>query len=352
MPGVDADSDPPLPFDVLENGHSLKLAVRVERYLSGVRIDTFLARHFRNYTPFRLMRLVAAGQVQIAGQPATIDQRIHAGEQVVVRLLEPPDKLLEPESGPLDIVFEDERLVAVCKPSGMIVHPSGATQTGTLVNLLQAHLDLRTPRRGLLRPGIVHRLDQETSGVIISPVDHAAHRSLSIQFQQREVEKSYLALVEGVPPWNDLTIDQPLGTWPDGQSILVSAAPDAIRPRPATTRCTVRERFRGAALVEAQPLTGRIHQIRVHLATAGFPVLADRYYGAGGVLRVAHPGAAGSLRGACAASSSSEEPALIGRHALHAWRVTFTHPATGRRLQLETPPPADFQHALDRLRVM
>ncbi|MCA9117893.1 MAG: RluA family pseudouridine synthase [Planctomycetaceae bacterium] len=329
----------------------MRVAVQVERYLSGVRVDTFLARHFRNYTPFRLMRLVTAGLVQIEGATAETVQRVHTGQRVTVCLLEPPDKLLEPEAGPLDVLYEDSQLLAVCKPAGQIVHPVGQTQTGTLANRVQAHLDALTPLRGLLRPGIVHRLDRETSGVIVVPVEHAAHRSLSIQFQQGEIEKTYLALVEGSPAQDSGTIDLPLGTWPGGQSILVSAAADARNPRPAVTRYTVRERFEKMTLIEARPLTGRIHQIRVHLATMGHPVVADEYYGMGGSLRVPHAGSTGSLRGVEPAGRplNGTEP-LMQRHALHAWQLTFTHPVTGNRLTVEAPLTDDFQQALNLLR--
>ncbi len=316
----------------------------VERYLSGKRIDTFLVRHFRNYTTDRMLRLLRAGQVRINGQRAEANARVYRNQRVRVRLIEPPDKLLAPEPGPLDILFEDPWMMIVNKPAGQIVHPVGGYQGMTLANRLQAHLDGQTSHRGILRPGIVHRLDRFTSGVIAIAKEHLAHRRLSIQFQNRTPEKTYLALVEGVVPEDRGTIDLPIGRQPDCRLTLMSAAPDAIDAKPARTEFRVVERFAEHTLVAARPKTGRLHQIRIHLAQIGFPVVDDEFYARFGTIK-ASVDASESDR----AATSLETP-LCGRHALHALRILLTHPVTEQPLRVTAPLPADMLGVIKGLR--
>ncbi|HTI49563.1 MAG TPA: RluA family pseudouridine synthase, partial [Planctomycetaceae bacterium] len=247
----------------------------VEPYLHGVRIDSFLIKHFRNYTPYRMQRLVRAGQVKIEGVLAESDSRVYPGQSVSVRLIEPPDHLLPPEPRALDILYEDSWLIVVNKPADLVVHPCGNYVTGSLANALQAHFDEQTQLRGLVRPGIVHRLDRLTSGVMVCTKDHLAHRQLSIHWEQGRVHKTYLALVYGVVPHDEGEVDRPIGQFPGGGTIRMSTAVDAVDPRESRTLYKVIERFERFTLVEAQPLTGRLHQIRVHLASAGFPVVSD-----------------------------------------------------------------------------
>ncbi|MGH7200283.1 MAG: RluA family pseudouridine synthase, partial [Planctomycetaceae bacterium] len=190
----------------------------VEPYLSGVRIDTFLARHFRNYTSWRMMRMVRAGLAWVDDAPAAAEQRVFRGQRVRIRLVEPPDKLIGPQPGPLDVLYEDPWLVAVNKPAGQVVHPVADWQTETLSNVLQGHFDRQAARPGLLRPGFVHRLDRETSGVILCAKEHLAHRRLSLQFQKNRVRKAYVALVEGVLESDHGTIDLPIGRRPGRRS--------------------------------------------------------------------------------------------------------------------------------------
>lgn len=298
----------------------------VEPYLSGVRIDSYLARQFRNYTSWRLHRLVGAGLVNIDGFVATVDQRVHRGQRVRVILAEPPDKLLAAEPRDVPIVFEDPWLLVVDKPAGLITHPVGEFHQGSLTNSLQAHLDRQTKAPGLLRAGIVHRIDRMTSGLLVVPKDHYSHRLLSIDFQKGRTDKKYLALVEGVPPFDRLQIDRPIGQRPDGNSVLMSAAPDAVRPRAARTDVSVRRRWDHVSLVECRLFTGRNHQIRVHLAEVGFPVVGDSYYTAGGGLQP---------------KPEKPAPATV-RHALHACHLGFTHPILQVPMQFQSDPPVDF----------
>ncbi|MGQ0635233.1 MAG: RluA family pseudouridine synthase [Planctomycetaceae bacterium] len=344
----------------------------VEKYLHGVRIDSFLVKHFRNYTPFRMQRLVAAGQVRIEGAVAEADSRVYFGQSVQVRLLEPPDHLLPPEPRSLDILFEDDWLIVLNKPADLVVHPCGNYVTGSLANALQAHFDAQTRLRGLIRPGIVHRLDRLTSGVMVCTKDHLAHRKLGIHWEEGRIHKTYLALVHGRVPQDQGEIDLPIGNFPGGGTIRMSTAPDAIDPRPSRTRYSVSERFEGHTLVSAQPLTGRLHQIRVHLAAIGHPVVADEFYSASAEFRhesgpanerasaapsdpagaVAYDGESnGRNQGEkCPEATLDESPVLLARQALHAHRLKFIHPITRELLEFTAPLAEDIKHVLSVLR--
>jgi len=276
-----------------------------------VRIDSFLIKHFRNYTSWRMQRLVRAGQVSIEGTTAETADRVFQGQQVRVRLIEPPDNLMPSETRPVEILFEDPWLVVVNKPLDMVVHPCGQYATGSLCNVLQTHLDQQTQLPGLLRAGVVHRLDRLTSGVIVFAKDHLSHRKLSIAFQKGYVTKNYLALVHGreVPPSG--TIEAPLGRDP--------RHPTRFRVdrfgRPARThyRTLAVWQWAGLSLLEVTLETGRTHQIRVHAASIGHPVAGDPVYGRGG----------------------DGMPRLF----LHAARIEFEHPINGDRIEVRSPLP-------------
>jgi 23S rRNA pseudouridine1911/1915/1917 synthase len=326
----------------------------VEGYLHGVRIDSFLVRHFRNYTPYRMQRLVRAGQVRIEGVTAETDDRVYKGQSVAVRLIEPPDHLLPPEPRDLEILFEDSWLIVINKPAEMVVHPCGNYVSGSLANALQAHFDGQTPLRGLVRPGIVHRLDRLTSGVMVCTKDHLAHRKLSIHFEEGRVSKSYLALVHGVVADERGEINLPIGQWPGGGTIRMSTARDAVAPRESRTVYEVVERFDHFTLVRAQPHTGRLHQIRVHLAGIGYPVVADEFYSPAAVLHaddiVVAPSTNGHPVRNGASPSSSAAEVLLARQALHASSLRFVHPITREVVTFEAPVAADIQRTLDLLR--
>jgi 23S rRNA pseudouridine1911/1915/1917 synthase len=322
----------------------------VERYLSGVRIDSFLARQFRNYTPWRLQRMVAAGQVKIDGTTVAIEERVYHGDTVSVRLIEPPDKLHPPQPLPLNIVYEDAWLIVVDKPPGQITHPAGDLQTGTLCNALQHHFDQQTSWPGLLRPGIVHRLDRMTSGLIVVAKEHLAHRQLSIQFQRDRICKGYLALVEGVLENDRGTIDVPIGTSPEAGSVLMSCSPDAGDRRASRTDYEVLARGTEHTLVRARPRTGRNHQIRLHMASIGHPVVGDEFYGRYGAIKLSKA----EYKALCArrANGQSNEDDTAdpsGRHALHAHRLEFEHPILGGRIAFESPLPLDLRRLVGDL---
>lgn len=308
----------------------------VEHFLSGSRIDSFLARHLRNYTTWRLHRLVAAGLAAIDDQTADPTDRVFTSQTVRIRLAEPPDKLLEPTppKQPITIVYEDPWIIVVDKPAGLIAHPVGDFQEDTLSNVLQWHLDKQSHFPGLLRPGVVHRLDRMTSGLIVAAKEHLAHRLLSIDFQQSRISKAYSALVHGSPNFESHVIDLPIGRYPGGNSVLMSAKPEALNPRPARTKVTVVERRHGYSRIHCTLYTGRNHQIRVHLAQLGYPILGDEYYGPLGTIRQSP-------------RFDDEEP-LENRHALHASHLSFLHPILRQWLTFHSEPPHDFQQLASR----
>ncbi len=323
----------------------------VETCLKGMRIDTFLACHLRNYNSWRLHRLVQSGCVWIDESPAEMTQRVRAGQTVRVRLLEPPDKLLKSMTGDMGIVFEDGWITVVDKPAGLIAHPTGEHQGQTVANLLQAHLDGRTQVRGLLRPGIVHRLDRYTSGLMVTANTHTAHRNLAASFEMSRVSKTYVALVQGVVPKDADTIKLPIGRANVKRCVLMSARGDAVDAKPAQTHYRVVERFDKFTVVECRPLTGRNHQIRVHLSQIGFPLVGDEFYEAFGQLKPIRLESTDE-------DTDIDEPELDGvetglpirRHALHAAKLSFNHPITDHWLTFTASLPVDFRDTLKALR--
>lgn len=306
-------------------GYPYMTEVTVENYLDRKRIDLFLVRHFRNYTRPRMQRLIRGKQVWIEGVQAKPRFRVRSGQRVRVRLIEPPDKLIEAEPLPLDILYEDDSLIAVNKPAGQTAHPGGNYHRGTLANALQFHLDGQTPLPGLLRPGIVHRLDRLTSGVIVACKDHYAHRELSMAFQRGQVRKSYLALVHGWIAEDAGCIDTPIGQLPD--VARMGTGPLIIKPKSCRTEFAVVQRYaQPYSLVRAKPLTGRLHQIRVHLASIGHPIVADEFYATDLPIDISNLG--------------------LNRQALHAADIKFPHPRSGISLSLTAPLAADIERVL------
>jgi 23S rRNA pseudouridine1911/1915/1917 synthase len=336
----------------------------VEPFLSGKRIDTFLSRHFRNYSIYRLQRIVRSGAVRINDVPADNDSRVYRDQRVSLRLLEPPDRLLPPTPGPLQILYEDSWLLVVVKPAGQIAHPAGDYASNTLANVVQHHLDQQTRWPGLLRPGIVHRLDRLTSGVMVVSKEHLSHALLTEAFMRRKVSKTYVALVAGRIDCDSGVLEKPIGSTTDRESFMMSAAPDAVDPRYARTDFRVLERFREHTLVEAKPVTGRHHQIRVHFADIGHPVVDDEFYGPFGWIKkdpAGNPLPRPKIRDQESEIGGEDElvePAaftppqrlLVGRHALHAHRLEFRHPITWEPLSFEAPLPDDIARAIEQIR--
>lgn len=310
--------------------------LEVEPHLCGVRIDTFLSRRFRSYTAWRLMRLVRAGQVTVDGNAADVRHRVYPGQKIAVRLLEPPDNLIPAEDIPFDIIFEDEWLLVVNKPAKLIIHPTGDTPRGSLVNAAQHYLDRTSAWPGLLKPGIVHRLDMDTSGAVAIAKDHVSHRELSIQFQLGRVAKAYLAIVEGIVESDRGVIEMPIGR--AAGTALMSCQTDTLEPRQSVTAYEVVERLPQHTLVKVKPRTGRMHQIRVHFAAIGHPLLGEEFYAPHGRLRPPR---------------QPNQPPIsphIPRQALHAAELSFMHPITQEWMAITAQLPEDIQTALASLR--
>jgi 23S rRNA pseudouridine1911/1915/1917 synthase len=304
--------------------------VRVTADRPGERLDVLVSRA-AGLSRAQARRLIEGGFVREAGRQRTKPgEKLRGGEVFEVTVPAPASATPQPEAIPLRIVYEDAHLLVVDKPAGMPVHPGPGHSGQTLVNALLAHCPDLPGIGGVQRPGIVHRLDKDTSGLIIVAKDDVAHRGLTRQLKEREVKKTYLALVMGDvwPP--EAMIDAPIGRDPNNRRRMMVRAASSRAPgggagaREAQTLYRVRERFDGYTLVEASPITGRTHQIRVHMASIGHPVAGDPVYG--------------------------KPSKLVGRQFLHAWRLEFRHPVTGAPLSFEAPLAEDLEAALDQLR--
>jgi 23S rRNA pseudouridine1911/1915/1917 synthase len=306
----------------------------VEGDAAGARLDRFLAERLPDLSRARIQDLIAGACVTLDGRPAKASARLRAGASVAVSVPEPAPATPAPEDIPLRVVHEDAHLLVVDKPAGLVVHPGAGASSGTLVNALLHRVHDLSGVGGVLRPGIVHRLDKGTSGLIVVAKDDATHRALARQFAQRTVRKEYLAVVLGVPARAQGEIDRPIGRDPVHRRRM---AVDAPRARAARSSFRVRERLDAAALLEVTIHTGRTHQIRVHLASVGHPVAGDELYG-------------GRRPPASTRAATREALGSLKRPALHAARLEFDHPAGGGRLSLVSPLPADLESLLAALR--
>lgn len=324
-----------------------RLTFCVDATLDGVRIDTFLAKHLAHYSQFRVARMVQAGMAQIQHGVVPIKRRVFTGEEVSIELIEPPDMLndvVTSSDSPVmmpEIVFEDPWIMVVNKPVGIVAHPVGEFQTGTLAQILQSHLDAQTSFPGLLRAGIVHRLDRQTSGLMVVAKEHTSHRVLSEAFAEGRVQKAYAAIVEGVIAEDSGIIDMPIGRSPQRGTVLMSTQPDARDRKPAKTRWRVLERGAQHTLVLARPLTGRNHQIRIHFASLGYPLLREPFYDARGKLKP---------RVTPDSQVKNADDMDTDRHALHAVSLAFGHPITGVWMTFRSPLAADLLVEWTRLR--
>jgi 23S rRNA pseudouridine1911/1915/1917 synthase len=318
---------------------------------AGQRLDVFLAEQFPNVSRANVRRAIDAGHVTVDEAPGKPSLRLRPEGRVTVRQLDVPREGPAPQNIPLDILHEDEAIVVVNKPDGMIVHPAKGHWEGTLASALAHHFGQLSQRGGPTRPGIVHRLDRDTSGVIVVAKNDEAHDALAQQFKDRTVEKIYLAIVAGTPDFDRDVIDEPIGDHPTQREkkAIRRDDPDA---RPAVTMIEVAERFAGFSLVRAFPKTGRTHQIRIHLAHARYPVLCDRLYGGRVALTKLELIRRDVLAHHTETSATVDEPPLLQRHALHAQQLSITHPTTAARMTFTAPLPADMQQTLEALRTL
>ena len=299
------------------------------------RLDSFLRRHFPKFSRVKIQRSIAAGDVLIDGQSAKSSTRVKTDQSVsfLVPAAAPEGSL--PEDIPLDILFEDDHMVAINKPPAMVVHPAKGHWSGTLTAALAFHFKQLSSVGGPTRPGIVHRLDRDTSGVILVAKTDNAHRELASQFEQRTVNKEYLAIVTPAPDRDNDMINKPIGAHP------YQREKKAIRENHSTSRDAVsvyevEQRYRGFGLVKVKPKTGRTHQIRVHMAHAGYPVLCDKLYSGRASLALKD-----------LTRNEDDVQVILDRQALHAHQIEFTHPETGQRQTIQAALPADMQNTLD-----
>ena len=291
---------------------------------AGQRLDVFAAAQ-AGVTRSRAAALIEAGCVQVDGaDPGKAGFRLKPGMAVRVTVPDAAPAAAQAEDIPLDILYEDDDVAVVFKPSGMVVHPAAGNETGTLVNALLARLDNLSGIGGEIRPGIVHRIDKDTSGLLLVAKNDAAHASLSEQIKAHAVHRVYKSIVIGGFKEDSGTVEGPIGRHPTDRKKM------AIVPngREAATHWRVLERLRGATLVECRLTTGRTHQIRVHMASIGHPVLGDPVYGP---KRSPYPVTGGQL--------------------LHACRIGFVHPVTGEEMIFEAEPEPRFREWLERLRI-
>jgi 23S rRNA pseudouridine1911/1915/1917 synthase len=306
----------------------------VEPEQAGARLDQFLTGQL-GWSRARLQKLLKSGRVLVNGMPRPASYRVRPGDAVVISVPPPEPTFLAPEALPLEIIFEDDDLLVVNKPPGLVVHPGAGHRAGTLLNALVAHCPELKDIGEVSRPGLVHRLDKDTSGLIVVAKTALAHAALVAQFQAHAIAKHYQALVWGRLPAREGEIDREVGRHPTARRKM---SVHARRGKHAVTFWRVLAEFPGPlTLVELSPQTGRTHQLRVHLAAEGHPVLGDSTYG-GGVSRLAgHPKLTGL------------KP-LVHRQLLHAWRLGITHPRTGENLTWEAPLPEDFQAVVEFLK--
>jgi 23S rRNA pseudouridine1911/1915/1917 synthase len=306
---------------------------------AGQRLDVLLTIRFHDYSRGHLRRVISAGGVQVNGKGGKPAYRVLRGQRISIVLPEIPRQSPRPENIPLEVLYQDEDLLVVNKPAGMVVHPARGHWSGTLAGALQYHFGPSlSSTAGPLRPGIVHRLDRDTSGAILVARTDQAHSHLGAQFRARSVEKEYLALVSGRPDRDRDLIDCAIGFHPVEREKMAIRR-DESASRSAQTFYEVLERFDGFAALRVLPKTGRTHQIRVHLAHVGCPVLCDRQYG--GRSQVTRR----DIR-----RESEDSTVLLARQALHARRLRFLHPRTGKPLEVVAPLPADMAVVLDELR--
>jgi 23S rRNA pseudouridine1911/1915/1917 synthase len=321
----------------------------VEPAEAGTRLDVFLAARFPDRSRSFLALSIDKGAVRVDGVQARGSLKVKAGSLVCFTVPAAPRSGPEAEEIPLEFLHLDEWMAAVNKPAGMVVHPAKGNWKGTLAGALKWHLEreAESGRVGLstaggpTRPGIVHRLDRDTSGVIVVARTEEAHHALAKQFERRTTAKTYLAITQGCPQLDRDEINLPIGIHPY-QREKMAVRRDHATSREAVTRYEVVERFRAAALVKVTPQTGRTHQIRVHLAAIGCPVLCDALYSGRAVIEPAFFG--------LPATHPLADGPLLTRQALHAARLEITHPATQERLAIESPLPADMERVLMALR--
>jgi 23S rRNA pseudouridine1911/1915/1917 synthase len=311
------NNNPPLTFSITEPE-------------SGVRLDAFLAQHVPGWSRARLQRLIEDGDVLVNGHPAKASYKLRPLDQIEAELTPSPTTDFAPEDIPVDIVHEDEDIIVVNKPAGLVVHPAAGVSSGTLANALAFHFQQLSKLGGEARPGIVHRLDKGPSGLLVIAKTESAHQHLGDQFRAREVFKSYVALVHGQLDKRQGQIDQPIARDPGNRTRMAIVRGG----REALTLFRTRATFDRFTQLDVELKTGRTHQIRVHLAWLKHPVVGDQVYGGGRDKTVADPNVRSAI-------------GKLTRQFLHAERLGFLHPRTNERLIFRCDLPVELRELLD-----
>ncbi len=319
--------------------------ITVEARAHGWRLDHYLSRLFPNYSRAEFQRAITSGAITHNGLVVKPSRRLRVNDRLSVSLPPQPEEGLLAEDIPISILYEDDELAVIDKPADMVTHPGKSHFRGTLAAAVQFHFDSLSSSAGQLRPGIVHRLDRDTTGVIVIAKNNQTHHRLSGQFERREVIKEYRALVRGEIDRQTGVIDTWLRVHPRAREKMIACEPGE-GARHAVTYYEVLERFDGFSYVKLLPKTGRTHQLRVHLQSLGHPIVADRAYGGHRELKLSELTRSGSL----ASDRIDTDDTLISRQALHAFRLQIRHPVTERELVFQADLPEDMQRTLDALR--
>ena len=300
-----------------------QISLQADETYMDERLDKFLSAMLPDQSRSYLQKIIKDGNVLVNGEPKKSSYRLEDGDEVTADLPELKSPDIEPENIPLDILYEDDSILMVNKPKGMVVHPSAGHYTGTLVNAVLWHCQGQLSGiNGVSRPGIVHRIDKDTTGVLVVCKNDAAHNAVAAQLKEHSITRKYRAIVHGVIKEDEGTVDAPIGRHPTERKKMASGVKNGKR---AVTHYRVLERFQGYTYVECQLETGRTHQIRVHMASLGHPLLGDQVYG------------------------PARCPYKLQGQTLHAGILGFIHPTTGAYMEFTAPLPEYFKHLLEVL---
>jgi len=335
-------------LETFDNGEGVRKArITVRRKLPGARLDKYLVSRFKKASRSIIQKLIKSGEVLVNGKPTKNSYEMEGGDVIEITFQPPEPYDVVPEDIPLDIVYEDDYILAINKPINMIAHPANRTQGGTVANAVAFYSKQLAQTDDPFRPGIIHRLDKNTTGLMVIAKSDEAHWRISRQFENRTTEKVYHAVVHGAPEFDEDIIDVPIGQHPTvhdryiatGFAERLGSKFEKRLHKNAVTRYKVLERFSGFTLIELYPKTGRTHQLRIHMSHIKHPIVGDPFYG-GRNIGMQH-----------VTGRPSDSPDLIWkRQMLHACRLTFTHPIEQEPITLEAPYPQDFIDLLAALR--
>jgi 23S rRNA pseudouridine1911/1915/1917 synthase len=324
---------------------SVRLPLEIIARIRGesLRLDQFLAQQLPEVSRSLVRKAIDAGNVYVNDSTSKASYKVRSGDRILVTFTEPSHALPIAEDIPLHILYEDEWLAVINKPANMVVHPAKGNWSGTLVNALQFRFSELSTANGDYRPGIVHRLDRDTSGAILIAKDEFVHRELASHFENRRIFKEYLAITAGVLDRDRDYVDAAIAHHKFDRIKMIVAGDDDDNAKDACSFYEVIERFRGYTFCRVQPRTGRTHQIRVHLASVGCPVLADKVYGGRDSFRLSDIVPESNLQG-------EADELLLDRQALHAARIRFLHPRKKEWIEVSAPLPDDMNKTLAALR--